>query len=279
MQKISNFIISSVLVLASCSAASVAASQEVSAGIKVVDMVPLETCFAQRERLSRLECYDTLLQRPQIQNTAPVVQEKPEIPHVVTQAWEFLESPDRVDEDVAVTMINRQTGAKFVGGEDGLITTLNAPLSEEALSERKAEYDLFLVLSSDPTVGEDATLIVSCENEITRLKIIYSESFEGRFAEARFYGRETLAGEDGVERKLWVHGQGYMLENARGLDSIRLIQHITAGDLGQIAVGRGDHIRSAFFATPALKKAIPLAARQCSWLSGLPASDAPSTPQ
>ncbi|MCV6596899.1 MAG: hypothetical protein OIF40_07430, partial [Mangrovicoccus sp.] len=52
------------------------------------------------------------------------------------------------------------------------------------------------------------------------------------------------------------------------LDSIKLIQHITNGTLGQIAIGRGENIRSAFFPMPALAKALPLVAHHCSWTAG-----------
>lgn len=273
MQKIPNLIFAACVW---CSAAVQSAAEE--SGSRAVSESALEQCFAQSERLARLECYDVLLERPQLLEDVAAAEETEQeeraaqLPRAITYANDLLTSQDLIGGSIHMTLRRADGGEhqaliEFEGG--GLEDFLDEPRSKEEAKRLRLENDLFLALESDTSIGEAATLILSCENNISRLKVVFSQPFDGRFVDARFYGSETLSDESSLSRKLWVRSDGYLLENARGLDSIRLIARIVSGALSQISVGNGENIRSAFFETEALGKALPYLARHCSWSPGV----------
>ena len=258
-----------------CSTVSAQAKVEES-GSRIIPENALEQCFSKSERLARLKCYDLLLERPQLleEDTAAVetdqVERVAQLPPAISYANDLLISQHLIEDRVHITLRRADGGEyqefiEFEGGD--LKGFLDEPRSEEQAEQLRLDTDLFLAIESDTSIGEAATLILSCENNISRLKVVFHQPFDGRFVDARFYGSETLSDENSLSRKLWVRGDGYLLENARGLDSIKLIARLISGALSQVSVGNGENIRSAFFETEALTKALPYLARHCSWSS------------
>lgn len=234
----------------------------------------LEQCFALSERLARLECYDVLLGRPQLLDDRKAEEEPvqiervAELPRAISYANDLLNGTDLIGGEIHMTLRRSDGGEnqEFIAFEgEGLEDFLNEQRTEEEAKKLRVENDLFLAIESDTSIGEPATLILSCENNISRLKVVFNQPFGGRFVGARFFGSEKLSEESALSRKLWVRSDGYLLENARGLDSIQLIARIVSGALSQVSVGEGEAIRSAFFKTDALKQALPYLARHCSW--------------
>ena len=270
MQKISNLVL---LAFGAVVSSGMAQAQETPK--HDVDEV-LRGCFDTIERLARLKCYDDYFGRPNLigdlgtkEEVVPV-ERIATVPPAIAYANALLNAPDRIEETVAVTfkpVEGVEEPMPLDWSEEGLIAFLSAPRSEEEDKRLRLENDLFLAVESDASIGEPATLILSCENNISRLKVVFGEPFDGKFIDARFYASETLTEDKSLQRKLWIRGQGYLIENARGLDSIQLMARIVSGSRSQIAVGNGETIRSAFFETDALKKGLPLLARQCSWSS------------
>lgn len=273
MQKISNLVLLTACMIV---AGLPVTSQPVPD--QTVQGAQLQICFDESERLARLKCYDDLLERPRTVEEAAKPQETDavervaQLPKAIEYANSLLFGKNLVEETVSVSLrpVEESSAELPEGvGEDGILGFLKSPFTDEDLKALRGSYDLFLAIASDETIGEAATLLLSCENNISRLKIVFSEPFEGRFVDARFYGSENLTDDAGLHRKLWVRGEGYLLENARGLDAIKLMGRIVAGARSQISVGNGEAVRSAFFETDALRDALPLLAQHCSWSSGL----------
>lgn len=237
------------------------------------DFVPrtdLQPCFEMEERLSRLACYDQVLKRPDVTDTqANTVPEPPEdtIEPAIIEAAKLLNSPYITEDGVFVTLRDRETGGTLSAlGEEGLLNSPKPPKITEKFETLRLETDLFLVLPSEQEIGEQAVLVVSCQNNITHLQVYWYERFEGRSEDVRFYYDTSLSdGDSNEDRRFRVRGNGFIIENARGLDSIRLVQEMSKTQRIQVSVGVGADVRSAFFNTEALPSALPMTARHCSW--------------
>lgn len=264
MQKIS------IVITVACLVATQALAQDISGSV-MVDERELNTCFQTVERLERLMCYDTVLKRVEISDTVPVSKPSPEQipkPNSVMFSGRLL-GREAVEKDGAfITLINRDSGDTLSNdSEDGAFDLVDPPLDQEQLQTLRQENDLYVAIKSKDGIGEKTILVASCENNITRLKIYFYTPFEGRTEIARFYSGESLSEDNSEVRHMWVRGDGYILENARGLDSIRLLKQLSHGLLGQISFRDGDDVRSSFFDTSPLNTAIPLLSRHCSWRS------------
>ena len=236
----------------------------------MVDSVGIEECFNEAERLSRLTCYDLLLDRDEITDTQNEIEGitniTPLIPAALIFAEKLITAPDRTEENVRVTLIERANSVILHGsGENGVFDLIDTSIPQDAFDIMRADNDLYLALPSQKDIGEQAVLSASCQNNITRLKVYFDVPFSGKTQKARFYGGKTLINDGSEARHVWVRGDGYVLENARGLDAIRLLSQLSQGQLGQISVGTGEDVRSAFFDTDALRAALPMLQRHCSW--------------
>lgn len=222
------------------------------------------------ERLARLACYDQVLLRPEITDTAPTLAAETienTIEPAVVEVTKLLNSPYATDDGVFVTLTDRETGGTLAAlGDDGILNASPQQQATEEFEAMRLETDLFLVLPSVTEIGEQAALVVSCQNNITHLQVYWFERFEGRAEDVRFYYDTSLSdGDSNEDRRFRVRGNGFILENARGLDSIRLVQEMSKTQRIQISVGAGADVRSAFFDTDALPTALPMTARHCSW--------------
>ncbi|WP_039017025.1 type VI secretion system-associated protein TagO [Halocynthiibacter namhaensis] len=233
------------------------------------DRTLLAPCFNDTERLSRLECYDRVLARPTDEEvTAEVV--TPLVPAVIPAlvfTAGLLASPYVTEAGVYVSLKDRETGRELPAFDnEGNTFELTTVEGETESSPLKEDTDVFLALESQAGGDEPAVLVVSCENNITRFRVFWYTPFEERYTSVRFHYDNALSEEGGRElRRFRVRQNGYAVENARGLDSIRLTKGLSAAEITQVGVGAGENIRSAFFNTAALTEALPIVARHCSW--------------
>ena len=238
-------------------------------GVGDIDRSLLTPCFEDNERLSRLECYDTVLQRPKVTDVTPAPAPAPKAPVIPAIAFltGLMTSPDVSENGVAVSLRARDNGASLrvfdVEGEVDLRDAAGEPVDLETYRD---DTDIFLALQSVEGQGEDATLVASCQNDITRFRIYWYEPFATRTTSVRFHYDDSVTENTGRElRQFHVRGGGYVTENARGLDSIRLTRAISGADMTQVGIGDSENLRSAFFNTSALNDVLPLLARHCSW--------------
>ncbi len=234
-----------------------------------IDRALLTPCFEDSERLSRLECYDSVLERPEVTDVTPEPEPEPapQIVPAIAFLTGLMTSPDVSENGVAVTLRERDNGASLrvfdEEGEVDLRTRAGEPVDPETYRD---DTDLFLALQSIEGQGEDATLVVSCQNDITRFRIYWYQPFETRTTSVRFHYDDSVLENEGRElRQFHVRGGGYVTENARGLDSIRLTRAISGAEITQVGIGDSSDLRSAFFNTAALDDVLPLLARHCSW--------------
>lgn len=235
-----------------------------------VDKAALSKCFAEPDRLDRLGCYDQLLGRPGIADSAASAssasdqQSDTVRPRAVAYVDGFLNSPVVTKRGVHVSLIDRKSGQPLTGNyetEDGRIDLLSGATSADRLQR---ETDVFLALANFD--GEqNGVLLVSCENNITRMRVMWDTPFDGTTISARFLFGNKLSGGPNIERVLRVGGNGYLLESARGLESIRLLRNMVTGDRVQISAGRAGELRSLFFDAGALRDALPMVGQHCSW--------------
>ncbi|MEQ5778150.1 hypothetical protein J4E05_21680 [Thalassospira sp. NFXS8] len=237
----------------------------------VIDDTALGACFAKANRLDRLGCYDSLLGRPNtgdegITVSRAVVEEDEKTPVAVSYVNGFLRSADVTPQGVAVTLLDHKSGAKITGGKDGsLLDRINPPRDRAAFDALRRKADLYLALSSLADAGEQGAMLVSCENNITRLRLMWKDAFSGRTADARFLYGGSIAQENATGTVLRVNGQGHILETPRGLESIRLLKTISDGSRIQVSVDAGQEQRSLFFDADALRGALPMMGRHCAW--------------
>ncbi|MGB0903218.1 type VI secretion system-associated protein TagO [Halocynthiibacter sp.] len=238
-------------------------------GAVTIDRELLTPCFEDNERLSRLECYDRVLARPEVTDVTPEPEPEPapQIVPAIAFLTGLLTSPDVSENGVAMILRERDNGANLRvfddEGEVDLRTLAGETVDPETYQD---DTDLFLALQSLEGQGEDATLVVSCQKDITRFRIYWYEPFATRTTSVRFHYDDSVTENEGRElRQFHVRGDGYVTENARGLDSIRLTRAISAADITQVGIGDSSNLRSAFFNTAALDEMLPLLAHHCSW--------------
>lgn len=243
-----------------------AAAQAQNAALQ--DTPEFATCFAQDDRIRRLICYDDLFGRPAERDLkaavvpAPVT---PTLPAAVERSWGLLQSATITPEGVAVTIIDRETGKKAIAGPDGFLAEIDPPTDSEAFDDFKSSYDLKLALPSQPASTEPGVLLLSCENNITSMKVLWTTQSSSRFETTRFHAGQNLSDAARDLLTLRTEADGYLLAAPRGLESIRLVQALARGADAQITIGDGVNVRSLFFDAQALRAALPLIARQCSW--------------
>ena len=243
------------------------------AGSGLAETVTLEReqvrfCFDKAERLERLRCYDRVLNRPGFSDEGTRDKDEAEnIPQALAFAMSLLETRDRVENRVHITLIDRETGDRLRGGRyGGVFELIDIMIPQEEYDVLREESDMFLAMKSEEKIGEPAILVLSCEGDISHLKLYLGTPFEGKYADARFYGSSALGSDMVEQRSMWVRGAGHALESPRGLDTIKLLRRLTTGSLGQISIGEGREPRSAFFDTDALTEALPYLARHCGWV-------------
>jgi type VI secretion system VasI family protein len=221
----------------------------------------VKTCFEARERLERLACYDRVLQRPMTEDVvlpppAPTVSQARAAAEADLKT--VLSTPWQSDDGVLITLQSHDNG-----------DILHDPftlLAEAKTRPDKLPADLYLALRSDPATGVAATLVLSCRNAITELQIYWPETLSGTVADVRlYYGRSLNDPADHEDRRFKVRGDGILLENARGLDSIRLARMLAGTAITQVSVGSGTDVRSAFFETVRFEPVLGLIGQQCAW--------------
>ncbi|WP_259779347.1 type VI secretion protein [Aestuariispira ectoiniformans] len=237
-----------------------------------LDPADVGKCFSETDRLDRLGCYDRLLGRPGIDDIGRPVATggtglTGETPPAVTFVEGFLATSATTAQGVHVTLLDRSTGEPVKVG-DGVASLIDEPGGEQGDERLGRNADVYLALRNIDDARTDGALLVSCENNITRMRIKWGTPFETATVPARFLFGDTLTDEGSIKRVLRVGGQGYLLESARGLESIRLLRKMIAGSRVQISAGRGQAVRSLFFNANALRDALPMVGRHCSWKVG-----------
>ena len=237
--------------------------------VGVIDRSLLVPCFEKNERLSRLECYDTVLKRPEVTDSAPELDPKPDaqIAPAIAFLSSLINSWDISENGVIVTLREHDSGSSLRVYNDEGEVQLRSQAGKHVDPETYQEStDLFLALPNIEGQGEKATLVASCQNDITRLRIYWYEPFETRTTSVRFHYDDSVTQNEGRElRQFHVRGNGYVTENARGLDSIRLTRALSGSEISQVGIGVNSDLRSAFFNTAALNDVLPLLAHHCSW--------------
>ncbi|OKH86429.1 type VI secretion system-associated protein TagO [Thalassospira sp. TSL5-1] len=236
----------------------------------VIDDDGLAACFATANRLDRLGCYDSLLGRPNtgdegIAIAKPAADEDEKTPLAISYVNGFLRSSNITPEGVAVTLLDHKTGAKITGTNGDLLDRINPPRDMADFDQLRRKADLYLALPALADAGEKGAMLVSCENNITRMRLMWINDFAGRTVDARFLYGNSLAQENAIGTLLRVNGQGHILETPRGLESIRLLKTITNGSRIQVSVDAGNEQRSLFFDADALRSALPMMGRHCAW--------------
>ncbi|AUG55447.1 type VI secretion system-associated protein TagO [Thalassospira marina] len=236
----------------------------------VIDDDALAACFTTANRLDRLGCYDSLLGRPGMGDEGvaiaqPVETDDEKTPLAVSYVNGFLRSANVTPEGVAVTLLDHKSGAKITGPNGDLLDRINPPRDMADFDQLRRQADLYLALPALADAGEKGAMLVSCENNITRMRLMWMDGFSGRTVNARFLYGGSISQENATGTLLRVNGQGHILETPRGLESIRLLKTITDGSRIQVSVDAGNEQRSLFFDADALRSALPMMGRHCAW--------------
>lgn len=233
----------------------------------------VNACFEMNERLARLECYDTLLgrpgeidlnvQSPQTDADAPV-----QTPNAIQFVEKLIEKGQSTENGVLVALLERGGHKRYATQGKTAVEFMKSIRSQADIETVRETANLYIILPSIKTLGEEAVLVASCIEDITNLDIYWYQSLGKREVTARFLtGNELSINTPVVKRQIKITGSGYILSNPRGLESIRTLNKFASGARGQVSIEQGNTVRSSFFETRALRNVLPFIAKHCSWKS------------
>ena len=234
-----------------------------------VERAEIERCFEEPDRLDRLACYDDVLANPNVMSTGvPVAQAV--APAVlapsVRNARVKRDSALRTQSDVAVTVLNRATGTQNDipgAAEASLFRRLYTATVSPAF---RAENDIHLAIASIDQTGEPGILLVSCENNITHLRVQWDQPFSDTTVDTQVYFGSMIGDRSAtIDQHMRVQGDGHLLVAPRGLESIRILTRIVSGERVNFSTNSDNQLRSMFFDMNALRGSLDLIARNCSW--------------
>lgn len=237
-----------------------------------IDQAALEFCFSKPSRVNRLACYDDLFKNPNIEMPKVSVPERRVRPTLsgtaksVLFARERLAAQLKTPTGVSVSVINRKTGeAGPIPGvsSHSVLRRLSLAATDQDFQD---VYDIYLAISSIDGAGENGILLISCENNISHLRIQWDRLFEPIFVNTRIRLENKLGKKsDAISQRMRVLGDGHYLVAPRGLESIRILSKLVSGEKFQVSTDDQQNMRSIFFDAAALRGGLSIIARHCSW--------------
>lgn len=230
-------------------------------------------CVAEDDSVERLSCYDILHGRlsdppPALPEVAPIAAPEDTDSLEVTNTYRaFFDSSTVTDKGVSVTVRDNRTGTPVLTNPATFMDDIQKRQTAKDSEAFRTGHDVFLAVSTLPELGEDGMMVVSCENNITHLRAIWTTPFDRSAIASRFVVGESLTDPaQSHDMVLRARSGGFELLGPRGLESIRMLREAVSGPRLQIAVGEAsDDTRSLFFDMEPIRAALPLVARQCSW--------------